>query len=213
MIGNRSLWRVLVPLAALLMIIVVVVPSSFEAYRLRQAREELGALHDQVSQSHVQRSRLENVETQLNDDLAEMESRSMVVGDQDRVRARLLEMVRNRNGQLRQLEIGHPEKRHWLGMSDQPDKDLFSSFDDERSGFLLHVHPVDVQIDGQYDAMNQLIRDLLDQRWLADFGTIRLTPIDDGQVRLQLQVRMYGLTVDDGSLDDDFALRTPTQRR
>ena len=210
---SSPLWRIASPGLAVLLTIILIVPSLYEANQMRSDRFEIKTLKDEVSRSLTRRTRLTSAEQGLNAELAELEARAMLSGAEEKFRQQFLELVRKNNGQLRQLEIGAAEKRHWYGREDHPDQNSNSMFADEPSGFLLHMHPVELQVDGHYEDIRQLIKGILEKNWLADLTTFGLVPMQDGSVRLQIGMRMYGLSPDDGSLDDDFASLRPTSER
>ena len=212
MTQSSKFWKIAFPLMAALLAITLIVPAFIEASQLRTQRFDLGTLKNEVSRSLARRTRLTSVEQELKDQLGEIESRSMLEGDEERFRQQFLELVRNGHGQLRQLEIGAAEKRHWYGPEDRPDKNSYSMFDGEPSDFLLHMHPIELQVDGHYEDIRELLQKILARNWLADLSSLGLIPMEDGSVRLQIEMRMYGLSPDDGSLDD-FASLSPTSER
>jgi hypothetical protein len=199
--------------ASALVVLFLVVPTSLEAYRLRSLSRELIQMHESLNETSVQRERLSATKKELAVKLAEYEKRSLLTGQQERLREQLLEIIRQRRAQLRALEIGNPIKRHWAGPMDRPDQDVYAGMADEKSGFLLHIHTMDLQVDGTHQSAQQIIRDVLSKRWLAEILTINLAPLAKDRVRLVMSMRMYGLAPDDGSLDDVVAMKQTVPMR
>jgi hypothetical protein len=199
--------------ASALVILFLVVPTSLEAYRLRSLSGELIQMHEILNATSVQRERLDATKKELEDKLAEYAKRSLLAGQQEGLRQQLLEMIRKSRVQLRALDIGNPIKRHWAGPTDRPDQDVYSGMADEQSGFLLHIHTMDLQVDGTHQSAQQIIRDVLSKRWLAEILTINLAPLAKDRVRLVMSMRMYGLAPDDGTLDDVVAMKQTVPRR
>jgi hypothetical protein len=205
--------RLMSMFASGLLVLFLAIPSLVEAYRLRSLSREIVQMHESLNETTAQRERLESTRKELTDKLAEYDARSLLAGQQEGLRQQLLEMIRRRQGQLRSLEIGNPIKRYWAGPTDRPDQDVYSGLADEQSGFLLHIHAIDLQVDGTHQSTQEIIRDVLSKRWLAEIHTINLAPIAKDRVRLVISMRMYGLSTDDGSLENVIAMEEQVPRR
>ncbi|MEM9826997.1 MAG: hypothetical protein AAF958_10435 [Planctomycetota bacterium] len=204
--GRRWMWRSLSWGLTCLLMGFVATPAILDTFAIHERRHELSALQDSVMQTRNRKQRLEKRCDAVESKLSVLRERGFVDGEQERVRNHWLEIVRKHGGKIRQMDIGEVMRRPWSGLDDSISRDAY--LDDSAASFHLHSATFTMSVEGSLDTLRSVLRELVVTPPLSVIESISIAPVlsdSDRRLRLNIELRLYGLTDDDGSLDDEYA--------
>ena len=183
----------------------VAMPVGVRAYHLRTERMGIDGLRTQLRMTRERQQRMQRMSSDTEATLASLADRGWTSGSQEELRSHWLDVVHRHRGKLRRLDLSEPVVRHWGGDGDTIRSEIY--FDVEPSGFLLHRIDVVLHVEGSRETLEKILRDVLTPGPLAHIEQLSVSSRGSvsGQLHLQMEMQLFGLSEDDGSLDEDYA--------
>lgn len=201
------IWRATSWSVGLLLIVCVAIPGLFDAVSIQERRHELSDLQEDVVETRSRKQRLERRREDVDRKLQRLSERGFVDGGQERVRNHWLEVIRKRNGKIRQMDVGEVITRPWGGLKDRIKLDVYLD-DDPSALFELHSATFSMVVEGSLETVLGVMGDLVDRPPLSVIESISIAPVSNDSnelLQLKIELRLFGLTGQEPSSDDDYA--------
>lgn len=183
----------------------VAMPAGVRAYHLRTERMGIDGLRSQLRMTRERQQRMQRMASETEATLQSLAHRGWTSGSQEALRDNWLDVVHRHQGKLRRLDLSEPVVRHWGGDGDTVGSEIY--FDVEPSGFLLHRIDVVLHVEGSRETLGNILGEILATRPLARIEQLSVSSRGSigNQLHLQMEMQLFGLSEDDGSLDEDYA--------
>lgn len=188
--------RAIIASASLIVIIVFGVRWVDEYFELHRDVSEMDTLRVQFEDANLRKEKLDKVAADLSTKLETALERSIEPPDVESVREQMVAIVRTAGAALRRLEIGEDESRVWASKNDSPKEGSMPLYG-VPSGFLLHEHPLLLQVDGSMESVNRVLQLVHQKKWLSLTKGMRIAPtsVSEAPVTMELNLTMFGLQV------------------
>jgi hypothetical protein len=203
--------RAIIASASLLAIALVGGKWIDEYLTLSRDAAQMHLLQAEFDEAHQRRERLLSIEKRLGQQLEQIQKRSVGPEDIERIRQRLIGIVRDAGTSLRRLEIGENEVRPWSTEHDDPRKDTAPLYG-ESSAFVLHKHAVQVQADGKIESIAKVLQQINNCGWLMSTKSLLISPTgaQNSLNSIEVTLILYGLEpAPESSVEEneEFAMR------
>lgn len=204
--SSRSIYRGISYAAAVTVIVAVMIPIAADTFQISAERHDILKLRRQVGSTESQQEDLKTVGLTNEKQLLELRQRSFVDGDEERLRSEWLAIVQKHGGKIRRFDFGESRRRIWQGVGD----DIYSldQYVEESSGMILNQQPIALHVEGSLPTVKKILNDILATRLIAKITELSLAPVEssaDSEIQMRLEMNLFGLSEDDGSLDEDYA--------
>lgn len=197
---------------SILTVVVVAIPMVMTTMRDASEHAKLVDVRTSVLRSQGLIERLEKSDPVRLELLNNLRSRLHQVGDEEAIRGQWLQLIRQHDGRIRQLEIRQASHRPWGGVEDSIENDQYEIDHENPSEFTLHWQNIVLRMEGSFDSVRKVVRSILANDPIATINQLIITPMPQrGGVELQLELRLYGLTPNEPSTTPMVARKDQTK--
>ena len=140
--------------------------------------------------------KIEEQVNQLNEELALIESREISAEDVSRYRSEIVELVRQKDCQVRRIDVSKPAVRPWYKQDDPLLNTVSGGAAKNKTPFSLERRSVVLLVDGTMESVQDLLKGLHEGKTFAYPRRLQLqsTNANDDKVTLELEMWIFALT-------------------